>query len=313
MDGINMSEIPFTPFHPLKTPVLFLVFNRLDTTQQVFEAIRQAKPPRLYIAADGARESKDGESKKVQEVREYILKHIDWGCEIKTLFREKNLGCKYAVSGAITWFFEHEEMGIILEDDCLPSQSFFWFCEALLERYQDDTRIGMISGDNFQNGIKRGDADYYFSIYNHIWGWASWANRWEKYDVSLSGFENAQFIDNLIKDNNTNKYWKNVFNQMKQQKVDTWDYQWTFTLWSQNQFTILPNVNLISNIGFGVDATHTTSDSEFSKLISYDLVLKNHPLHVEINKEADKFTAKLMFVQKTIFERIKYKIKRVFR
>ena len=100
---------------------------------------------------------------------------------------------------------------------------------------------------------------------------------------------------------------------MKQEKIDTWDYQWTFTLWSQNQFTILPNVNLISNIGFGVDATHTTSDSEFSKLISYDLVLKNHPLHVEINKEADKFTAKLMFVQKTIFERIKYKIKRVFR
>ncbi|MFP4332877.1 MAG: hypothetical protein ACLFQJ_06210, partial [Campylobacterales bacterium] len=142
------SKLEFTPPHPLKTAVLFLVFNRLDTTKQVFEAIRQAKPPRLYVAADGAREAKEGEDQKVKAIREYILQHIDWDCEVKTLFREKNLGCKIAVSSAITWFFENEEMGIILEDDCLPSQSFFWFCEELLERYKDDMRIMMVSGYN---------------------------------------------------------------------------------------------------------------------------------------------------------------------
>lgn len=309
----NNLQVEFTPPHPLKTAVLFLVFNRLDTTKQVFEAIRKAKPPRFYVASDGARKMREDEVEKVVAVREFILSNIDWECEVKTLLREENLGCKYAVSGAIDWFFANEEMGIILEDDCLPSQSFFWFCDELLEKYRDDMRIGMISGDNFQNGIKRGDADYYFSIYNHIWGWASWANRWKNYDASLSGFKNVNFIDNVIKENNINKYWKNVFDQMKQQKIDTWDYQWTFTLWSQNQFTVLPNVNLISNVGFGADATHTTSESEFSKLISYELILKNHPLQVEINKDADKFTSKLMFMKKTIFERIIHKIKRVFK
>ena len=167
---IQNSKLEFVPPHPLNTAVLFLIFNRLDTTKQVFEAIRQAKPPRLYIAADGARSSREGEAEKVQAVREYIIQNIDWECEVKTLFREQNLGCKYAVSGAIDWFFENEEMGIILEDDCLPSQSFFWFCEELLERYKDDMRVWHIGGSNFQNGIKRGDGDYYFSKYNTFFG-----------------------------------------------------------------------------------------------------------------------------------------------
>ena len=137
----NDLKINFIPPHPLNTAVLFLVFNRLDTTKQVFEAIRQAKPPRLYIAADGVREAKDGEDEKVKAVRDYITSNIDWECEVKTLFREQNFGCKMAVSGAIDWFFQNEEMGIILEDDCLPSQSFFWFCQDLLEKYKNDTRV----------------------------------------------------------------------------------------------------------------------------------------------------------------------------
>ena len=156
----------------LETPVLFLVFNRPDTTAQVFEAIRQAKPPRLYVASDGAREDKEGELEKVKQVRE-IVSQVDWNCEVKTLFRDKNLGCKIAVSSAIDWFFEQEEMGIILEDDCLPHPTFFRFCQELLERYRDDERIGMISGNNFQFGRKCTDYSYYFSMYSHIWGWAS--------------------------------------------------------------------------------------------------------------------------------------------
>lgn len=303
----------FVPPHPLKTPVLFLVFNRPDTTKQVFEAIRKAKPPRLYVAADGPRANKPGEDEKVKAVRNYVINNVDWDCEVKTLFRDKNLGCKYAVSGTITWFFENEEMGIILEDDCLPSQSFFWFCEELLERYKDDERIGMISGDNFQKGIKRGEADYYFSVYNHIWGWASWANRWKNYDVNLNHIKDSSFIDEIFENKQTKNYWKAIFNDMKQHKIDTWDYQWTFTLWNNKQLTILPNTNMIENIGFGADATHTTAESEFANLKAYELELKTHPKDVKRDLEADKFTSKLMFEEKTLFERVVNKLKRILK
>jgi hypothetical protein len=299
----------FTPLKPLKTAVLFLVFNRLDTTKEVFEAIREAKPPRLYVAADGARESKENEDEKVKQVRDYIMSNIDWDCEVKTLFREQNFGCKMAVSGAIDWFFDNEEMGIILEDDCLPSQSFFWFCEELLVRYKDDTRVGQISGDNFQKGIKRGNADYYFSIYNHIWGWASWADRWKNYDVDLKTIDNTTFIDKLFSSKKSSIYWKDIFKKMKNKKIDTWDYQWTFTLWNNNQLTVLPNVNLIKNIGFGEDATHTTGESEFSKLESKEIQLKEYPIVVERYEEADEYTSIVMFSKKSIFERIINKMK----
>jgi hypothetical protein len=305
----NNSKLEFVPPHPLSTAVLFLVFNRLDTTKQVFEAICQAKPPRLYIAADGARATKEGEADKVNAVRDYILSNIDWECEVKTLFREQNLGCKYAVSSAITWFFENEEMGIILEDDCLPSQSFFWFCEELLERYKDDMRIGQISGDNFQNGIKRGEADYYFSIYNHIWGWASWVNRWKNYDVMLNHIKDSNFIEDLFSDKKTIRYWKDTFETMKQQKINTWDYQWTFTLWNNEQLTILPNVNLIKNIGFGADATHTTGESELSNMEHFEMVLKSHPKEVVQNEKADDLTSKQIFGQKSFLARVVNKIK----
>lgn len=308
---LKIKNLKFTPPHPLNTAVLFLVFNRLDTTKQVFQAIREVKPPRLYIAADGARDTKEGEAQKAQAVRDYITSNIDWECEVKTLFREKNLGCKMAVSGAIDWFFENEEMGIILEDDCLPSQSFFWFCEELLERYKDEMRVGMISGDNFQKGIKRGDADYYFSIYNHIWGWASWANRWKKYDVELDTITDTQFITKLFSNKNTQDYWLKTFQTMKEKKIDTWDYQWTFTLWNQDQLTILPNVNMISNVGFGADATHTTGESEFSKLTAHDLIINKHPLAVQRSIEADDFTSRLMFEKKSFFYRVVNKIKRM--
>ena len=307
-----MSNTEFIPPRPLKTPVLFLIYKRLDTTKQVFQVIRQAKPPRLYIAADGPRENIEGEAEKVKVVRDYVIKNIDWDCEVKTLFREQNLGCGRAVSEAITWFFEHEEMGIILEDDCLPSLSFFWFCEELLERYKYDMRIGMISGCNFQNGIKRGEADYYFSIYNHIWGWASWANRWKNYDFSLTTIKDTKFIDDIFADKKANKYWKNIFVKMKNHEIGTWDYQWTFTLWSKKQLTIIPNVNLVTNIGFGEDATHTKSGSELS-IPAYELILKNHPSNIERDIEADNYTFNRVYAPKPILVRVVNKIKRILK
>ena len=308
----------FIPPHPLKTPVLFLVFNRLDTTKQVFEAIRQARPPRIYVAADGARVNKEDESEKIQAVRDHVMQNIDWDCEVKTLFRDENLGCKYAVSGAITWFFENEEQGIILEDDCLPSQSFFWFCEELLDRYKDDFRVWHISGDNFQNGIKRGDASYYFSKFNHIWGWASWADRWSHYDVEMSSF--SQFKDDgLIASNFSEKkdqlYWLNVFDRTFNGEVDTWDYQWTYTVLSNSGLSILPNKNLISNVGFGADATHTKDlDSLYSQISSTDLIMPlAHSRFCIFDVNADNYTSSQMFSKDNFLFRVFKKIIRVFK
>jgi len=308
-----MSEITtFTPPNSLNTAVLFLVFNRLDTTKQVFEAIRQAKPPRLYIAADGARSSKVGEAAKVTAVRDFILSNIDWDCDVNTLFPDENLGCKVAVSEAISWFFENEEMGIILEDDCLPSQSFFWFCEELLQFYRDDERIAMISGDNFQFGRKRGDASYYFSRYLHIWGWASWRRSWQHYDRNADVWpeiRDHRWIDVLITTASERKFWAEKFQLVYEKKIDTWDYQWVLSCWSQGMLSIIPSVNLISNIGFGLDATHTHGVSVYADMsvdsIDFPLI---HPDVILPNKEADRFTSKGMFTS-NLFRRIISKIK----
>jgi len=303
----------FVPPHSLKTPVLFLIFNRLDTTQQVFEAIRKTKPSRFYVAGDGPRENKPGEAERVQIVREYVMSKIDWECEVKTLFREKNLGCGKAVSSAITWFFENEERGIILEDDCLPSQSFFWFCEELLERYKDDERVWHIGGCNFQNGIKRGEASYYFSIFNHIWGWASWKSRWDKYDFELKFVESDHFLEYIFFKKRDLKYWENIFKRINNGELNTWDYQWTFTMWFYKKLAILPNVNLISNIGFSADAAHTTdADNKLSNMTKYEVKKIVHPWEIVRDIQADEYTQIKVFLPHSVYVRGIRKLRRLW-
>ncbi len=285
----------------LSTPVLFLIFNRPDTTRRVFEAIRQVRPRRLYIAVDGPRDDKPGEAEKVREVREFVMSSIDWDCEVKTLFRDKNLGCKYAVSGAITWFFENEERGIILEDDTLPGPGFFWFCEELLARYQDDLRVWHIGGFSTLNEEVLVNQDsYYFSKFNHIWGWASWANRWRCYDVKISlldAFFKDRYIENITSSPLLQRFWIENFEAVSKGKIDTWDYQWYFTTWINGGLSIIPSVNLVKNIGFGAGATHTGKAGEnLSRMeiqeIPTELV---HPLIVMPNKVYDAFNAKVLF------------------
>ena len=305
----------FIPPHPLNTAVLFLVFNRLDTTKQVFEAIRQAKPPRLYIAADGARELKVGEAEKVKAVRDYVMSNIDWECEVKTLFREQNLGCKYAVSGAIDWFFENEEMGIILEDDCLPSQSFFWFCEELLEKYKDDMRVWNIGGYKPPDII--GDEfSYTFSIFPQIWGWATWRSRWKYYDVNISVYrENKNIVleYEYFKKNHQNISRMKSLDNIIAGKVDTWDSQWNFTLRSNHALSIKPNKNLIQNIGFGADATHTFGknreiEDNFAREVEFPL---KHPYFMMVHKQSDEQYSKRNYDDRMI-TRIKNKLNRMF-
>jgi len=283
-----------------ETPILFLIFNRADTTQRVFDAIRECRPKTLYVAADGPREQKEGEIDKCEQARD-IIKQIDWNCELKTLFRDKNLGCKMAVSSAISWFFENEEYGIILEDDCLPDFSFFSFCEELLIKYKDDERIGHISGNCFLPHLFDKDESYSFASLPHIWGWATWRRVWEKYDVNLSYWTNS-----------SKKKRKQLFNCKREEiyfssfisdsikecnGVHAWDCQYVYSLRLQNQLSIYPSVNLVTNIGLNTaEATHSSWKNRTNYILSQPIKFPlKHPQHIMRNREIDHYTLKNKF------------------
>ena len=278
-----------------------MVFNRLDTTKQVFEAIRQAKPPRFYIAADGHRPECAGEDEKVLEVRNYVLKNIDWDCEVKTLFRNRNLGCGVAVSNAIDWFFEAEETGIIFEDDVLPDPSFFPFCEELLERYRNEPQIMLISGNYFAGEKYRPVNSYCFSRYPHMWGWATWRRAWlcnDRQMVKWPQLKQTNFLSQLADgDKYFIKSWSKIFDMIYAGRDDIWDYQFTFACWVNHGLSILPSKNLVKNIGFGVDGTHTLDDGNWIaklplQLMEFPLI---HPIIIARNVEADRWSDKHVF------------------
>ena len=217
-----MLEEDFIPHCPLTTPVLFLVFNRPNTTKKAFESIRESQAPKLFVAADGPRPDKPQEKEKCDQVST-VATNVD--CELYTLFREENLGCKKAVSSAIDWFFEQVDQGIILEDDYVPHQSFFWFCQELLSRYRYDERIMLISGNNFQLGKERTRCSYYFSRFNHIWGWASWRHAWKLYDVDMSLWPKIRdngLLNDILDQKEQARYWTEIFENVCQGKIDTW-------------------------------------------------------------------------------------------
>jgi len=242
-----------------RSPVLLMAFNRPRETSLVFDAIRQAKPPKLYVACDGPRSGNANDRVNTQKVRQ-ILTSVDWKCEVKSLFRDENLGCKFGVAGALDWFFDQEPRGIILEDDCLPNQDFFTYCEMLLERYENNEDIWSISGANFLNSKDIGPQSYYFSKYNHVWGWASWRRAWKKRDLSISFWDDFVHSEKwlaLMNDSVERAHWEKTLSNFIERKIDTWDYAWTATAWYHGAIHITPKVNLVSNIGFVLDATHT--------------------------------------------------------
>ena len=257
-----------------KTPILFLIFNRPENTLEVFNEIKRIKPAKLYISADGPRLNNKEDLKKC-ELTKKIFDTIDWNCEVKTNFREVNFGCKLAVSSGISWFFEHEEMGIILEDDCLPNRSFFIFCEIMLHKYQNDTRIMHIGGTNFQLYKKKLEKSYYFSKLIHVWGWATWKRAWDLYDIEMNNleeFKNEEIIKSIFSNAKDQNYWIDTLVNVKKNKIDTWDFMWVFSVWKNNGLSIIPHRNLIKNIGFGPDATHTTKENTiFSKIHQFEL------------------------------------------
>lgn len=247
----------------MHSAVLFLVFNRLDTAIKVFEAIRNAKPPRLYIAADGPRLNQPGDDLKVGEVRRYIESNIDWSCSCRYLYREINLGCKEAIPDALDWFFQNEEEGIILEDDVIPSLSFFYFCESMLERYRHDKRIGVICGTNLiSDGDSNSSLTYSFSKHCLIWGWATWANRWTHYDKRLNNLDKFE-VESALKefsdgDYSFRIYWKMIYEKARKNLLTTWDFQLSVISFYHRWLNIIPSINMTKNIGYGDESTHTS-------------------------------------------------------
>ena len=281
----------FIPNTSIRTPVLFLIFNRPDTTKQVFSAIQKARPSRLYVAGDGPRAEQSNED-EICKITRSIATNVDWDCEVKTLFRDQNLGCRLAVSQAISWFFENEPEGIILEDDCLPSQSFFWFCQELLEDFRQDKQVGAICGFYSNELDYKPSASYFVSRYLRVWGWAGWRRSFEGYDSNLK---------NLIENNNTwqsemfnhkdvllKKYFQQMFDLVANGEIDTWDTQLQYLLWHKKQKVVVSSKNLIKNIGW-IQGTHAQNKDHNHELPTSEIEFPlTSPEILERDIKADK-------------------------
>jgi len=300
------------PESEMTSPVAFLVFNRPQTTARVWEAIRKARPPKLLIVADGPRSDRPDDAQRCSDVRA-ICEHVDWPCDVARNYSDINLGCRRRVSSGLDWVFQTVEEAIVLEDDCLPHPSFFRFCQELLARYRDDERVMLITGDNFQPGPPRTDYSYYFSRYPHIWGWASWRRAWRHYDVDLSLWpivRDGGWLDDLFERPNVVEYWRIMLSKVANHEIDTWDYQMTFSLRCQNGLSILPRDNLITNIGFGADATHTAVKDSVANLpvraMEFPL---HHPPFMIPDRQADLFTDRRFFSKAPLYARIAHRVK----
>jgi hypothetical protein len=278
----------------LETPVAFIIFNRPDRTERVFAAIAKARPAKLLVVADGPRDP--GEREQCHEARS-IIERVDWDCEILTNYSDTNLGCKRRVSSGLDWVFEQVEEAILLEDDCLPHETFFPFCTELLERFRNDERISMICGSNFQRGKRRSPYSYFFGLNVTVWGWASWRRVWQHYDVEMRRWpelRNTTWLQDLLINPVAVKYWSEVFEGTFRGDYDTWDYQFFFSWWRENMLALVPELNLVSNIGFGAGATKTRDTlRSMANLPRHSMSFPlAHPPGVSLNRKADNFSFK---------------------
>jgi hypothetical protein len=295
----------------LNTPVLFIIFNRPDYTKKVFAQIRKVKPTQLFIAADGPRANHPNDVKLCLQTRE-IIEKIDWDCDVKTLFRDENLGCAKGVSGAITWFFEHVEEGIILEDDCVPNLSFFTFCTLMLEKYRNTEGVMSISGSNylFEKEIKSNNS-YYFSAHCAIWGWATWKRAWVKISLNIEGWEDIEpVIAKRILNVDFRKNLMTMFEKVSNGTLDSWATPWCYHFHIFKGKTVTPSVNLITNIGEkGVHYNGFKSPLLNMKQISFDCSNIKMPSSENIDFDKDAITFKnLLNPQKRIIDRLYNKI-----
>ncbi len=283
----------------LTTPVAFFIFNRPDVTAKVFEAITQAKPEKLLIIADGPRSSEEAE--KCRKTRR-VVENVDWECEVVTNFSDTNLGCKRRVASGIEWVFSQVDMAIFLEDDCLPVPSLFSFCQTLLERYRDDERVMHIGGCNFLPDRIPINDSYFFSRYIFPWGWATWKRAWQHYDEDMKSwpeFKKAKMLEYIFENPDERQLWEQRFDLAFNGEIDTWDFQWFYNCWTQSGLAITPSINMVSNLGFHPEATHTKTPFERSILANRSAIEMEgtirHPQFIVRHREADAYIFEACF------------------
>ena len=282
----------------LYTPVALFIFNRPDLTDIAFKAIAKAKPAKLLVVADGPRSPEEAE--KCREART-VIERIDWPCELLTNFSEVNLGCKERVASGLDWVFSETNEAIIIEDDCLADPSFFSFAQQLLDRYREDERVMHINGSNFVSDRIKLEHSYFFSRYTFTWGWASWSRAWKHYDkdmISWPEFKSSGMLEQLFETRDEQDYWRGVLDRTYGGEIDTWDFQWFYTCWSQGGLSIIPRVNLVSNLGYRPDATHTKTAYErdwLSNVPRGNIDGIHHPDFVVRHREADNHISRTYF------------------
>ena len=304
----------------MDVPVLLIVFNRLDAAKRTFEAIRAARPARLYVAADGPRKDRAGEADRCAAVREWIMSQIDWDCAVKTRFLDENIGCGLGPSTAISWMFESEESGIIIEDDCVPHPDFFPYAGEMLEKYAGNRDVMAVNSSNFQP-VPRGDGSYYFSMQNGPFcAWATWKRAWEAFDFTMAKYPRAMITSALGRfyrvTRREKKWWMDIYDGLLADRYhgSSWDYQFIFAIWANHGKSVVPNANLSTNIGFGPEATHTMdANSVTANRPMQPLLPLTFPSSEDINRQADLFYHDFYydrFVDHTpLWKKLKWRIK----
>lgn len=294
-----------------ETPILLIIFNRPKETERVFNVIRKQKPRNFFVAADGPRAGINEDIGNCIAARDIIK--VNWECNLSTHYHEENLGCGLGPSDAISWFFSHVDKGIILEDDCLPHSDFFKYCSDLLNLYELNKKIFFIGGTNFQKGKMRGKASYYFSAGNQgTWGWATWKRSWDKFNYYLSDIEEDKFnnaISHYFHNKNQINYWLTIFREVKRSQLNNscWDYQFYFSGWVNGNLAIIPNKNLVTNIGFGDSSTHKFDlNSNLINQETYPILPLYHPAKIQLNRNAD------LYLHKNFIQPFKFGYKSIF-
>lgn len=267
----------------------------------------------MWVIADGPRPAHPEDQEKVRDVRNIIETGVDWPCKVRTVYAEKNLGCGLRISSGLDEVFADEEESIIIEDDCLPELTFFRFCDELLQYHRDNEQIAAVSGDNFQKGAVRTSNSYYYSRYPHCWGWATWRRAWKSYDHSMREWPSANssgWLKTVIQDPREQRYWTSAFDRTYRDKIDTWDYRWTLACWRMERLTVLPNTNLVANIGFAGEGTHTRGSHPSANLQTFPMCFPlKHPRLIARHQEADLFTFQHHFRAPSIWQRITRKLR----
>ena len=282
----------------LDVAVAFVVFNRPESTRKSFQRIRAAQPNRLFLISDGPRTNRAAEFALVEQSRR-IAEQVDWSCEVEKIYSDQNMGCGTRISSGISEAMKQVDRLIVLEDDCVAEDSFFPFCDELLERYEDDQRVMAISGNNFQMGTRRTAESYYFSKYPHCWGWATWRRAWDHFQLGIPAwpeFRDALNLATLCTSRREIEYWTMIFDKVHAGQTSSWAYPWTLCCWMNHGLTVLPEVNLVTNTGFGDDATHTSKRGhKLSNLSTGRIETIQHPSRVSRHFVADQFTDDLVF------------------